>query len=127
MQASNFEQLSNKLQEKGHKLVAIQQNLVDIVWKNRPKLRLRPLEPLEQRFSGMKTCWNQKRWETIMSGKPELHISVSFSSFQFAGKRATDKLQAVRKELKSLGAESQIVTYLDSVACKPLQPLNFIS
>lgn len=52
IQASEFHRIHDKLQEKGHKLLAIPQNLVDLVWKNRPQPKLKPLEPLELRFSG---------------------------------------------------------------------------
>lgn len=50
---TEFERLGSRLQFKGHTLVAIQQNLVDLVWQNRPEPRLAELEMLEFRFSGL--------------------------------------------------------------------------
>lgn len=53
IESTEFESLSSKLQSKGHNLVAIGQNLVDLTWKNRPEIKLADLEVLEYRFSGM--------------------------------------------------------------------------
>lgn len=52
IEATRFERLSATLQQHGHTLVAIQQNLVDLVWTHRPEQRLPELEVLEKRFSG---------------------------------------------------------------------------
>lgn len=51
MLASEFQRITEYLESKGHKLVSVQQNLVDLVWK-RPVLKTKPLEKLEYRFSG---------------------------------------------------------------------------
>lgn len=52
IKASKFQELTEKLQLSGHKLVSIQQNLVDKVWKTRPEPKLKELETLDFRFSG---------------------------------------------------------------------------
>lgn len=53
VKASGFLALSERLQASGHKrLVPIQSNLVDLVWKTRPELKLKDLEIVERRFSG---------------------------------------------------------------------------
>lgn len=38
--------------------------------------------------------------------------------YSFSGKRISEKLVDVRKELKTLGAETHVVTALDDIACK---------
>lgn len=53
MLASEFKHMSDKLHERGHKLVIIHQNLVDLVWQNRPQPKLKPLETLDLRYSGL--------------------------------------------------------------------------
>lgn len=55
IKASEFHELNEKLQVGGHKLVSIQQNLVDLIWKNRPEPKLKELEIIEPRYSG---SWN---------------------------------------------------------------------
>lgn len=52
LQATEFKRLSDYLGTKGHKLEHISQNLVDLVWVNRPAMKTKPLEALERRFSG---------------------------------------------------------------------------
>lgn len=52
VEAAEFHRMSEYLGTKGHKMVSVQQNLVDLVWKIRPVLRTKPLEKLEYRFSG---------------------------------------------------------------------------
>lgn len=50
--ASDYRQLSTQLQASGHTAVPMSINIVDLIWKNRPPLRLSAIEPLEFRFSG---------------------------------------------------------------------------
>lgn len=52
--AKEFHRLNEYLEshKNAHKLVAVQ-NLVDVVWKNRPELKLKDLEPLDSTFSGI--------------------------------------------------------------------------
>lgn len=52
IRAKEFHQLDAYLETYGHKLIAVQQNLVDVVWKNRTELKLKDLEPIEHTFSG---------------------------------------------------------------------------
>lgn len=52
IEAAEFHRMSEYLSARGHKMVSIQQNLVDLVWKNRPVLTKKPLEKLDYRFSG---------------------------------------------------------------------------
>lgn len=52
IKAKDFQQLSAYLDSHGHKLIAVQNNLVDVVWKDRPELKLKDLEPIEYLFSG---------------------------------------------------------------------------
>lgn len=56
VQATEFKRLYDYLSTKGHKLVSVQQNLVDLVWKNRPVMKTKPLEILEYRFSGKRAA-----------------------------------------------------------------------
>lgn len=53
IQSKRFHELNEYLESNGHKLVSIQQNLVDVVWETRPDPTLRDLEPIEPTFSGM--------------------------------------------------------------------------
>lgn len=53
IQTKMFHELEEFLDSNGHKLVSLQPNLVDEVWKNRPELKLRDLEPIDPTFSGM--------------------------------------------------------------------------
>lgn len=50
--SKRFQKLDEYLKANGHKLESVQQNLVDAVWKNRPELKLKELEPIEHTFSG---------------------------------------------------------------------------
>lgn len=50
--AKAFHELDEYLESYGHKLIALQQNLVDVVWKDRPEFKLKELEPIEHTFSG---------------------------------------------------------------------------
>lgn len=52
VEASEFRRIAERLGTKGHKIISVQQNLVDLVWENRPVLKTKPLEKLEYRFSG---------------------------------------------------------------------------
>lgn len=52
IKAKEFQQLSAYLESHGHQLTAVQNNLVDVVWKDRPELKLKDLEPIELLFSG---------------------------------------------------------------------------
>ncbi|XP_055315123.1 xaa-Pro aminopeptidase 1-like [Sitodiplosis mosellana] len=52
MKAKEFQQLSAYLESHGHNLIALPTNLVDVVWKNRPELKLKELEPIGDQFSG---------------------------------------------------------------------------
>lgn len=52
IKAKAFHQLDEYLESYGHKLIALQQNLVDVVWKDRPEFKLKELEPIEHTFSG---------------------------------------------------------------------------
>lgn len=57
--ASEFRRMFDYLNEKGHKLVSVQQNLVDLVWTDRPALNLKPLEALAYGYSG------KRSWEKV--------------------------------------------------------------
>lgn len=48
-----FSKLETYLKSKGHQLEALPKNLVDEVWKNRPELKLKELEPIGSQFSGI--------------------------------------------------------------------------
>lgn len=51
--AVDFQSLSREVKSSGHTVVPIAANIVDLVWKKRPILKLNAIEPLEFRFSGM--------------------------------------------------------------------------
>lgn len=54
IKASDFRKLDDQLRAKKHILVAIRENLVDIVWGNaRPEVKLRDLEIVNEEFSGI--------------------------------------------------------------------------
>lgn len=53
IQAKAYHEFGEFLESNGHQLVTVQTNLVDVVWKNRPELKLKELEPIEPTFSGM--------------------------------------------------------------------------
>lgn len=71
IKAKDFQQLSAYLDSHGHNLIAVQKNLVDVVWKDRPELKLKDLEPIEYLFSG-----------NLLFFKRSFH-SVFFSSILF--------------------------------------------
>lgn len=48
-----FSELETYLKSKNHKLETVTKNLVDEVWKNRPELKLKELEPIGSQFSGI--------------------------------------------------------------------------
>lgn len=52
IEASRFQKLNEKLSLNGNKLISISQNLVDLVWKNRPNQILGELQTIEKKFSG---------------------------------------------------------------------------
>lgn len=49
----DYRELNEFLDVNGHKLVDPIQNLVDVVWKDRPDPQLNELEPIQRLFSGM--------------------------------------------------------------------------
>lgn len=52
--AKDFEDLKQNLHANGqHTLLPLQSNLVDLVWENRPKPKLKKLETIEPTFSGI--------------------------------------------------------------------------
>lgn len=64
IKASDFRKLNDQLRAKKHTLVAIRDNLVDLVWGNaRPEPKLKDLEIVNEEFSGMSLtfrlmlCW----------------------------------------------------------------------
>lgn len=73
------------LSASGLSLKSIQENLVDIVWSDKPDIIYSEIVPLEYKYSG---------------------------------RRISEKLADVRKEVKTLGAQSHIVVALDDIACK---------
>lgn len=54
IRARQFATMAKRLQNNGHELVPIQQNLVDAVWRNKPVMKTKPLEAIEKQFSGKK-------------------------------------------------------------------------
>lgn len=59
-----FHDLNDFLEANGHKLVGLQ-NLVDVVWKDRPQPILNELEPIEQSLAGMCVRKNQSIFDFI--------------------------------------------------------------
>lgn len=53
MPAPEFQSLSTELHSSGHTIVPIPTNIVDLVWKHRPTLKVNAIEPHEFRFTGM--------------------------------------------------------------------------
>lgn len=52
IEAKEFQRIYEYLDAAGIKLVSLQTNLVDSVWKNRPTPKLLDLEPIDYRYSG---------------------------------------------------------------------------
>lgn len=55
---ASWKPLSAALEESGHVLVPVPENLVDLVWDERPAPPQNPINPLEDRFTGR--VWQQK-------------------------------------------------------------------
>ncbi|CAG9771151.1 unnamed protein product [Ceutorhynchus assimilis] len=52
MSCDQFRPLQKELETGGHKLVPVKQNLVELVWTERPKRPLNPVKPLPLNFTG---------------------------------------------------------------------------
>lgn len=62
IKAADFRKLNDQLREQKHTLVAIRENLVDLVWGNaRPEPKLKDLEIVNEEFSGMHIWINVSR------------------------------------------------------------------
>lgn len=57
IKASYFDYLNERLSAEGHKLVVVKNDLVDLVWKHRPELKLEKLEIVNEQISG----WSKKK------------------------------------------------------------------
>lgn len=64
IKSREFQDLNEFLEANGHKLVGVT-NLVDVVWKNRPELKLNELEPIEQPLSGMCLRMRERTFENF--------------------------------------------------------------
>lgn len=47
-----FEPLQKELETVGHRLIPVKQNLIELLWHDRPKRPLNPVKPLSLKFSG---------------------------------------------------------------------------
>ncbi|XP_023236051.1 xaa-Pro aminopeptidase 1-like isoform X1 [Centruroides sculpturatus] len=56
----SWKPLATHLAHSGHKLVPIQQNLIDVIWENKPSYPVKVIEPLPLSFAG-------KSWESKVS------------------------------------------------------------
>ncbi|EAA06322.4 AGAP000476-PA [Anopheles gambiae str. PEST] len=81
--STEYGRLGAVLAQRGYRLIALERNLVDIVWNNRPPQTADELLPLPLAYSG---------------------------------RRAADKVQAVRVTLQEHGANAIIVSALDEIA-----------
>lgn len=136
--AQEFQKLSAELHASGHTAVAIPINIVDAAWKNRPALKLNALEPLEFRFSGR--CFDFPTFEFECQFNHKCYISnmvwlctqhytcisymhmcvcIVYAFCVFGvGKRASEKVEQVREQIRKMGTESHIISSLDSIACE---------
>lgn len=151
--ASDYRQLSTQLQASGHTAVPMSINIVDLIWKNRPPLRLSAIEPLEFRFSGRDSsfiwfvsilslryyvyshkknsvsgpntqCVDEHIFAKLdfVSREHHIYTYLLYWHSRFIrlclGKRAFEKVADVREKLRDMGAETHIITALDSIACE---------
>jgi Xaa-Pro aminopeptidase len=62
--ASEFDRLSRVLTARGHQLVAVDENLVDLVWNTRPEFVFTRLEPFNITYSGE---WRGTHFQSVSS------------------------------------------------------------
>lgn len=95
--------LQKNYEQNDSKLVAVQKNLVDEVWSDRPARRLNPVIHLDEKYSGKKN-----------SGPPILIFTIIL--FSCKGQSSAEKVANVREEMRKKKAKAVIVTMLDEVA-----------
>lgn len=83
--SSSYLSLSSYLSAAGHTLKSINDNLVDLVWTDKPS---------------------------------QIYEEIVALPYKYSGRRISEKLANVRKEVLALGAQSHVVTALDDIACK---------
>ncbi|CAL4122456.1 unnamed protein product [Meganyctiphanes norvegica] len=53
LEADRWEELARELQASGHSLIPVPENLVDLIWEERPSRPAQPIVPLEVKFTGL--------------------------------------------------------------------------
>jgi Xaa-Pro aminopeptidase len=64
MSSADFDRLSQVLAAQGHELIGFEENLVDLVWNNRPEFVYSRIEPFNVTYSGEIFCvyfWEKKK------------------------------------------------------------------
>ena len=103
---ADAETIQKALQPKGSELISLPENLVDLVWTERPPRPANKVFPLDVKYSGTSTIYSPR--------SSSLHLMHTSP----IGQSHADKLRALRTALqkKDNGARATVVNMLDEVA-----------